>query len=207
MYAVIETGGKQYQVSPGDKIRVELLEQREGAVSFDRVLLVKTDAAGAFNIECQFEVRKGEEPMIKFAPQAYTNPFISQPLPMKQTLVTKQTDEKGNVKESQKSQDLGAGSYSFIVKITDKISGLTCEKKVDFSVVSDLFMTPTAALADIVLPSASYLEFDAVIAPPQNIPIALAQRRVVEIGESYSPNNQSGDHQIDVFSHVLLMQL
>lgn len=45
MYAVIETGGKQYQVSPGDKIRVELLEQREGAVVFDRVLLVKTDAA------------------------------------------------------------------------------------------------------------------------------------------------------------------
>jgi large subunit ribosomal protein L21 len=45
MYAVIETGGKQYQVSPGDKIRVELLEQLEGTVTFDRVLLVKTDEA------------------------------------------------------------------------------------------------------------------------------------------------------------------
>jgi len=43
MYAVIETGGKQYQVSPGDKLNIELLEPREGEVAFDRVLLVKTD--------------------------------------------------------------------------------------------------------------------------------------------------------------------
>ena len=34
--------------------------------------------------------------------------------------------------------------------------------KVDFLVVADLVMTPTAALADIVLPAASYLETDAV---------------------------------------------
>jgi large subunit ribosomal protein L21 len=45
MYAVIETGGKQYQVSPGDKLNIELLEEREGEVTFDKVLLVKTDEA------------------------------------------------------------------------------------------------------------------------------------------------------------------
>jgi len=43
MYAVIETGGKQYQVSPGDKLNIELLEEREGAITFDKVLLVKTE--------------------------------------------------------------------------------------------------------------------------------------------------------------------
>ncbi len=36
-------------------------------------------------------------------------------------------------------------------------------EKVDFLVVADLVMTPTAALADIVLPVASYLETDAVV--------------------------------------------
>lgn len=41
MYAIIETGGKQYRVSPGDVVEVEKLPQEEGApVTFDRVLLV-----------------------------------------------------------------------------------------------------------------------------------------------------------------------
>ena len=44
MYAVIETGGKQYRVSPGDTIRVEKINVPEGAeVDFSRVLLVATD--------------------------------------------------------------------------------------------------------------------------------------------------------------------
>jgi len=45
MYAVIETGGKQYRVSPGDTIRIEKIDASEGdEVEFPRVLLVATDA-------------------------------------------------------------------------------------------------------------------------------------------------------------------
>jgi large subunit ribosomal protein L21 len=44
MYAVIETGGKQYRVTPGDVIDVELTGTDEGTVKFDRVLLVSGDA-------------------------------------------------------------------------------------------------------------------------------------------------------------------
>ncbi|WJW75106.1 50S ribosomal protein L21 [Thiohalobacter sp. IOR34] len=41
MYAVIVTGGKQYRVAPGDKLRVEKLDAAEGdAVEFDQVLMV-----------------------------------------------------------------------------------------------------------------------------------------------------------------------
>ena len=41
MYAVIQTGGKQYRVSEGDTLKVEKLEAEEGAnVEFDRVLMV-----------------------------------------------------------------------------------------------------------------------------------------------------------------------
>ncbi len=41
MYAIFETGGKQYKVSEGDVIRVEKLNVEEGdTVTFDRVLLV-----------------------------------------------------------------------------------------------------------------------------------------------------------------------
>ena len=38
-YAIIETGGKQYQVEEGDELHVELLHS-EGAVKFDKVLLI-----------------------------------------------------------------------------------------------------------------------------------------------------------------------
>lgn len=42
MYAVIRTGGKQYRVSPGDVLNVELLDTPKGEeVVFDQVLLVK----------------------------------------------------------------------------------------------------------------------------------------------------------------------
>ncbi|MDP1707797.1 MAG: 50S ribosomal protein L21 [Gammaproteobacteria bacterium] len=41
MYAVIETGGKQYRVAEGETVRVELLPAEQGAViDFDQVLLV-----------------------------------------------------------------------------------------------------------------------------------------------------------------------
>ncbi len=41
MYAVVETGGKQYRVAVGDKLMVEKLDVEEGAnVELDRVLMV-----------------------------------------------------------------------------------------------------------------------------------------------------------------------
>ena len=41
MYAVIVTGGKQYRVSKGDKLRVEKLDVEEGSsIDLDRVLMV-----------------------------------------------------------------------------------------------------------------------------------------------------------------------
>jgi large subunit ribosomal protein L21 len=44
MYAVIQTGGKQYRVAEGEILRVELLEKEiKEAFSFDRVLLVDNE--------------------------------------------------------------------------------------------------------------------------------------------------------------------
>jgi large subunit ribosomal protein L21 len=41
MYAVIMTGGKQYRVSQGDKVRVEKLDAAEGeSIELDKVLMV-----------------------------------------------------------------------------------------------------------------------------------------------------------------------
>ena len=44
MYAIIQTGGKQYRVSPGDVLRVERLPGERGEqVVLDQVLLVGDD--------------------------------------------------------------------------------------------------------------------------------------------------------------------
>jgi large subunit ribosomal protein L21 len=44
MYAVLETGGKQYRVVEGDTLEIERLETEAGKpVTFDRVLLVNND--------------------------------------------------------------------------------------------------------------------------------------------------------------------
>ena len=41
MYAVIQTGGKQYRVSKGDILRVEKIDSEEGAsIKLDKVLMV-----------------------------------------------------------------------------------------------------------------------------------------------------------------------
>jgi len=44
MYAVLETGSKQYRVTAGDTLEVERLEVEAGQpVNFDRVLLINID--------------------------------------------------------------------------------------------------------------------------------------------------------------------
>lgn len=45
MYAVIETGGKQYRVAPGQTIEVDTIAGDVGAdVEFDRVLVLSNDS-------------------------------------------------------------------------------------------------------------------------------------------------------------------
>lgn len=43
MYAIIETGGKQYQVKEGDVVFVEKLGIEDGEVVFDKVIMIGKD--------------------------------------------------------------------------------------------------------------------------------------------------------------------
>jgi hypothetical protein len=83
---------------------------------------------GQSDIEVAFEVKKGEESAIRWAPQTYTNPLVSQPLPLKQTLNIKTGDQ-----ERTETKDLPPGNYALSVKVTDKVSGKTTTKLVDFT--------------------------------------------------------------------------
>jgi large subunit ribosomal protein L21 len=74
MYAVIKTGGKQYKVAQGDRLRVEKLPVSVGdTVTFDEVLLVGGDAikigaplvAGA-KVEAKVIAQEREKKIIVF---------------------------------------------------------------------------------------------------------------------------------------------
>lgn len=46
MYAIIETGGKQYKVQEGDSIRIEKIDLADGElVKFDKVLLLSNEGS------------------------------------------------------------------------------------------------------------------------------------------------------------------
>lgn len=61
MYAIIATGGKQYRVEPGKKVRVEKLEAEVGSkVTFDTVLMVSADGATIGNPYVDGAVVEGE---------------------------------------------------------------------------------------------------------------------------------------------------
>jgi len=53
--------------------------------------------------------------------------------------------------------------------------------KVEFLAASDLFMTPSVELADIVLPAASFFEFDSIAGVGMQV-----QQKVVQVGECWS---------------------
>ncbi|MFH1091348.1 MAG: molybdopterin-dependent oxidoreductase, partial [Pseudomonadota bacterium] len=59
-------------------------------------------------------------------------------------------------------------------------------KKADFLVVADFFMTPTAREADIVLPSATWLEHDYVADSWKRHGYALARQKSVQVGQARS---------------------
>jgi anaerobic selenocysteine-containing dehydrogenase len=62
--------------------------------------------------------------------------------------------------------------------------------KLDFLAIADFFITPTAEMADIVLPAATWLEIDGIANGFWHYSYRLPRRKIVQIGECWS------DHQI-----------
>jgi anaerobic selenocysteine-containing dehydrogenase len=66
-------------------------------------------------------------------------------------------------------------------------------EKVEFMAVSDFFMTPTAELADIVLPAATWLEMDYIGDFWKRHGYILPRRKVISVGECRSDHEMLND--------------
>jgi len=100
---------------------------------FFYILGAKPNEQGKFDIEINYEVYKGEELFIRFAPQTYNSPLVSQQLPMKRTVLIK--SEQGEKKET---TDLEPGLYTLSLAIKDKISEAALNKTIDFEIRTNL---------------------------------------------------------------------
>ncbi|HOW85599.1 MAG TPA: hypothetical protein P5119_00385 [Candidatus Aminicenantes bacterium] len=85
-----------------------------------------------YDLQVNFEVQ-GEDgkAAIKWAPQSYDIYLVNQPLPLFQTVQT--MDEKGNVTKTDQ-KPLGAGKYTLVVNVLDKVSNKKGETKMAFEV-------------------------------------------------------------------------
>ncbi|MGD1009137.1 MAG: hypothetical protein ABR951_03185 [Candidatus Aminicenantales bacterium] len=85
-----------------------------------------------YEVEVNYEVQKEDgAAVIRWQAQTYPSPLIDQNLPLKQTKVT--TDQATGTKTTSQS-DLALGKYVLVLKIKDKVSGFTVEKKLPLEV-------------------------------------------------------------------------
>jgi hypothetical protein len=94
----------------------------------------RTDDPTKVNLEIDYSILKGEEIIIRWATQSTEHPVVSLPLPMKQTVIVKTTDEEGNSTEKTEERDLEPGTYTFSIQITDKLSEVSTTKTVQIEV-------------------------------------------------------------------------
>jgi len=119
MYSVLQiVPNVESVVAPGESI--EILYYIFGAKPNDQQ---KND------IEVTYEVKQADKAAIKWAVQNYDFALVSQPLPLKQTVLIK--NDQG---EKQETRDLPAGKYTLVISIKDKIGGSTVAKTLDFEV-------------------------------------------------------------------------
>jgi hypothetical protein len=90
----------------------------------------KPNQSQQYDIEVNFEIKQGEQSSLKWSPQIYNSPLISQPLPMKQTVKIKKGDEPERIEQ----RDLPAGSYTLFINILDKTSQNSVVKTLDITV-------------------------------------------------------------------------
>ncbi|MFC2164954.1 hypothetical protein ACFLT2_08170 [Acidobacteriota bacterium] len=93
-------------------------------------------ADGSYDIEASYEVIQEDKPVIKFAGTKYNNPIISQPLPLKKTVIV-QTQEGEEKKETKEVKDLEPGQYTLSIELKCVVTGHTAKKTIDFTIEAE----------------------------------------------------------------------
>ena len=86
-----------------------------------------------------------------------------------------------------KIRGLFSNANNTLISVPDSRHTYECLKCLDYFVYMDFFMTPTAQLADVVLPAALWPEVDSLFCMPEfGDQAMLAMRKVIQVGECRS---------------------
>ena len=88
---------------------------------------------GRNDIEVTYQVVKGEEAVIRYAVTNYDMALVSQPLPLKKTVLIKTTKDDKTT-ERQEQRDLEPGAYALSIEVNDKLSGKSLKQLINFEV-------------------------------------------------------------------------
>jgi len=126
IYAVLQiTPNLESVFRPGDNLDI-----------FFFIFGAQPNETNMFDIDATYSVMKGDEAVIKFAGTKYDAPIVSQPLPLKKTVVI-QTQEGNQVSEKKEQKDLDPGEYTLKIELKCNISGKTVAKSVNFTVAAE----------------------------------------------------------------------
>lgn len=96
------------------------------------------DSSGKFGLNIQFKVFQDDKLFIKYAPQSYEKgPLVSQPLPMKRTVLIQKKKGDKVISEEKEKRNLKPGDYTLSVEIEDTVTGKSLTKEVSFTVVGE----------------------------------------------------------------------
>ncbi len=115
-----------------------------------------------------------------------------------------------------KIRALISSANNTLISVPDSLHTYDCLKKLDFFVYMDFFMTPTAELADIVLPAALWPEVDSIFCMPEFGDVAaLSMKKCVQVGQCKSDEeffmelckrmglNYGAESQTEIFQGIL----
>ncbi|MFW6124363.1 MAG: hypothetical protein ACOC5G_03995 [Acidobacteriota bacterium] len=86
-----------------------------------------------FNITAHYGLNQDGEEIVRYAEGTYDAPIISQPLPLRRTVLVQRKKGDEVIEEKKETRDIEPGEYTFVIELKDNISGKTLEKKVNIT--------------------------------------------------------------------------
>lgn len=124
-----------YSILQIDPILENIFTQKDSLDIFFYVFGAQPDPeTNKFNLTANYELIKDEEVIVRYAEATYDAPIVSQPLPLKRTVLIQKKKGEEVVEEKKETRDVETGEYTFVINLKDNVSGKKLEKKITITV-------------------------------------------------------------------------